>query len=140
MPDGDSHSSGDWGSVLDPESVRSSAIPDAPSPPSNREQKNRAVSAERNEIVNEEGWYKDPYARHESRWISDGTPTALVRDAGVASQDPPPDDPVTMGLERVVEATREDGTDLRRADEAERQDFNPDAMTDAAEESIDSSW
>jgi hypothetical protein len=95
-------------------------------------------------IVNEEGWYKDPYRRHEARWISDGTPTALVRDAEVESQDPPPDEPITVGMERVAEATRVDGTDLKRADDAESQNLNAkalsDAMTDAAEESIDSSW
>ena len=90
--------------------------------------------------MNEEGWYKDPYGRHESRWISDGNPTALVRDAGVESQDPPPDEPITMGMERVAEATRVGGGDLRRADDAQRQDFDPNATTDAAEESIDSSW
>ena len=92
------------------------------------------------EIVSEEGWYKDPYGRHESRWISDGTPTALVRDAGVESQDPPPDEPITVGMERGPEATRPDGTDLKRADDAESQHFDPQAMTDAAEEGIDSSW
>ncbi len=90
--------------------------------------------------MNEEGWYKDPYRRHESRWISDGTPTALVRDGAVESQDPPPDEPITVGLERVAEATRVDGTDLKRADDAERQDSDPEALTDAAEEGIDSSW
>jgi hypothetical protein len=90
--------------------------------------------------VKEEGWYKDPYGRHESRWISDGTPTALVRDAGVESQDPPPDEPITVGLERVEKATPVDGSDLKRADDAESHDFDPQAMTDAAEEGIDSSW
>lgn len=94
--------------------------------------------------MNEEGWHKEPYGRHESRWISDGTPTARVRDAEVESQDPPPDEPITVGMERVAEATRADGTDLRRADDAESQNVDADAMrdamTDAAEESIDSSW
>ena len=32
-----------------------------------------------------EGWYQDPYQMHEDRWYSDGTPTALVRDADVES-------------------------------------------------------
>ena len=27
-----------------------------------------------------EGWFSDPYARHEARWMSQGTPTHLVRD------------------------------------------------------------
>jgi hypothetical protein len=89
--------------------------------------------------VNEEGWYRDPYGRHESRWISDGTPTALVRDAEIESQDPPPDEPVTVGRERVAETAPVDGTDLKRADDAQSQQFDPAAMTDAAEEGIDSS-
>jgi hypothetical protein len=37
-----------------------------------------------------EGWYQVPYRKHEDRWYSDGTPTTLVRDAGVEAQDPPP--------------------------------------------------
>jgi hypothetical protein len=90
--------------------------------------------------MHEEGWYKDPYGRHESRWISDGTPTALVRDAGVESQDPPPDEPITVGMERVAEATDVGSSDLKRADDAEGRVFDPQAMIDAAEESIDSSW
>jgi hypothetical protein len=90
--------------------------------------------------MHEEGWYKDPYGRHESRWISDGTPTALVRDAGVESQDPPPDEPIPVGMERVEAATSVDASDLKRADDAQSQDFDPNAMIDAAEEGIDSSW
>jgi hypothetical protein len=95
---------------------------------------------QREDIVNEEGWYKDPYGRHESRWISDGTPTALVRDAGVESQDSPPDEPITADMERVEATADVDGSDLKRADDAETQVLDPNAMRDAAEESIDSSW
>jgi hypothetical protein len=90
--------------------------------------------------MHEEGWYKDPCGRHEARWISDGTPSALVRDAGVESHDPPPDAPITVGMVRVAEATDVDSSDLKRADDAESHDFDPQAMIDAAEESIDSSW
>jgi hypothetical protein len=89
--------------------------------------------------VHEEGWYIDPYGRHEARWISAGTPTALVRDAGVESHDPPPDEPITVAMERVAEAAHVDGNDLRRADDAESQAFDPYAMTDVAEESIEGS-
>ncbi len=39
-----------------------------------------------------DGWYADPYGRHEARWMSGGTPTELVRDRGVQSYDPPPDE------------------------------------------------
>ncbi len=91
--------------------------------------------------MNEEGWFKDPYQRHEARWISDGTPTALVRPAGVESQDAPPDEPITLETERVVaDVVLGDASDLKRADDAETQEFDPGALIDAAEEGIDSSW
>jgi len=38
-----------------------------------------------------QNWCLDPYGRHEVRWFSQGIPTALVRDRGLESQDPPPD-------------------------------------------------
>ncbi len=90
--------------------------------------------------MNEEGWYKDPYGQHEARWISGGTPTALVRDAGIESRGPPPDKPITVEMERVVVAPVGGADDLKRADDAESQMFDPQAETDAAEEGIDSSW
>jgi hypothetical protein len=37
-----------------------------------------------------QGWYRDPFRRHETRWFSDGNPTSLVRDEGIESTDPPP--------------------------------------------------
>jgi hypothetical protein len=37
-----------------------------------------------------EGWYNDPFGRHEFRWMSNGSPTSLVRDDAVESQDEPP--------------------------------------------------
>jgi hypothetical protein len=75
-----------------------------------------------------EGWYHDPYGLHEERWYSDGTPTALVRDARVESKDPPPPDPPpTTTLVRSDAGTPLNaGDDLRRADDAERGDNNPD--------------
>jgi hypothetical protein len=39
---------------------------------------------------NAQNWCPDPFGDHEARWFSNGTPTALVRDAGVEAQDPPP--------------------------------------------------
>ena len=41
--------------------------------------------------MHEEGWHVDPYGKHDARWISDGTPTDLVRDSGIVSKDPPPE-------------------------------------------------
>jgi hypothetical protein len=40
-----------------------------------------------------EGWCTDPFERHEARWMSDGTPTKLVRDGEVESYDPPDEEP-----------------------------------------------
>ena len=40
---------------------------------------------------NAQNWCLDPFGLHEERWFSRGIPTALVRDRGVESQDPPPD-------------------------------------------------
>jgi hypothetical protein len=87
--------------------------------------------------MNEEGWYVDPFGRHEARWISGGTPTALVRDGGSETQDPPPDAPITAEMEPWGVDPPADGEDMRRADDAESQTFNPDAMRNAAEGAID---
>jgi hypothetical protein len=43
-------------------------------------------------------------------------------------------------MERVVVAPVGGADDLKRADDAESQMFDPQAETDAAEEGIDSSW
>lgn len=53
--------------------------------------------------MHEEGWHVDPFGRHEARWISDGTPTRLVRDAGVVSKDPPPDTPFEGAIQLLPE-------------------------------------
>jgi hypothetical protein len=45
-----------------------------------------------------EGWYRDPFAIHEDRWMSQGRPTKLVRDGGVEAYDPPPDLPLPAEL------------------------------------------
>ena len=90
--------------------------------------------------MNEEGWYVDPFGHHEARWISKGAPTALVRDGGFESQDPPPSTVIEGKLEHLAGTTEPYGDDMRRADDAEKQSLDPVKMTDAAEESIDSSW
>lgn len=43
------------------------------------------------EIGSQEGWCPDPLGRHESRWLSSGKPTDLVRDGGLESHDEPSD-------------------------------------------------
>ena len=69
--------------------------------------------------MHEEGWFGDPFGRHEARWISDGTPTALVRDGRDEAQDPPPEVPRSRMLEPLAEPARPDNTDLRRADQVD---------------------
>lgn len=69
-----------------------------------------------------EGWYKDPYGKHDDRWFSDGEPTALVRDVEIESKDPPPDGPLPTTLVRSETPNEaRDGSDLLRADDAERE-------------------
>jgi hypothetical protein len=63
----------------------------------------------------EEGWYTDPFGRHEDRWMSDGTPTKLVRDGGVEAYDDPPDEEPSHTPERVEEEQMADGQDLLRS-------------------------
>ena len=75
-----------------------------------------------------EGWYRDPYEAHADRWFSDGRPTALVRDAGQESHDPPPDTAFPGPLVESDSVEASDGDDLRRADSDEGP-FDPDAET-----------
>jgi hypothetical protein len=67
--------------------------------------------------VNAEGWYQDPYGLHTDRWFSDGRPTALVRDDGTESHDPPPPAPYPEPLIESAVAENHDGSDLKRADD-----------------------
>jgi hypothetical protein len=68
------------------------------------------------ETMKAEGWYQDPYEVHEDRWYSDDTPTALVRDGDVESNDPPPSGaPLREPLERSIPHAPPSGPDdLRR--------------------------
>jgi hypothetical protein len=81
---------------------------------------------------NAEGWYTDPYARHEARWMSDGIPTKLVRDGGVESYDEPPEEPPTLVPERIEDSPASQGDDLLRADDVERGDAYDPAKADRA--------
>ncbi len=66
-----------------------------------------------------EGWYTDPYGRHEARWMSQGTPTSLIRDQQVEGRDlPASDEPFHVTPVRIEGHPRYDGTDLLRADDA----------------------
>lgn len=65
-----------------------------------------------------EGWYHDPYHRHEARWFSDGTPTDLVRDGREVAHEPPPEEVMPTPL-TPWESGEESTGDLRRADAAQ---------------------
>ena len=58
--------------------------------------------------ISAEGWYRDPFAIHEDRWMSQGRPTKLVRDGGVEAYDPPPDLPLPTELVPCVSDSGED--------------------------------
>lgn len=84
----------------------------------------------------QEGWYTDPYGRHEARWLSDGVPTKLVRDGGVEAFDEPPDGPPTQAWTPIApppgSAT---ATDTLRADDLEAQTMPTLDQLDRAETS-----
>ena len=88
--------------------------------------------------MNEEGWYVDPFGRHEARWMSAGTPTSLVRDEGIEGQDPPSGTPIAEEMVPWAPGPAAGGDDLKRADDVERRVLDPNAMTEQAEEAIDS--
>ena len=68
----------------------------------------------------DEGWYTDPYGRHEARWMSMGRPTKLVRDGDVESYEDPPDAPPTQQPERIEPPEGSiNSSDTVRADDAE---------------------
>ena len=66
-----------------------------------------------------EGWYTDPFGRHEARWMSDGSPTKLVRDGDEESYEDPPDEEPTVTPTRIAEGQASDGSDLLRSDDPE---------------------
>jgi hypothetical protein len=66
-----------------------------------------------------EGWYTDPFGRHEARWMSDGSPTKLIRDGEEESHDDPLDEEPTVTPSRIAEEQVTDGSDLLRSDDPE---------------------
>jgi hypothetical protein len=93
----------------------------------------------------DEGWYSDPWGRHEARWMSAGTATNLVKDGDVESQDPPPNTPPAVTPTRIHSKLEDQvgAADLKRADAAEAEFIDSDRLqqrlTDAAEEGVDGS-
>jgi hypothetical protein len=64
-----------------------------------------------------EGWYTDPFGQHQARWMSDGSPTKLVRDGDEESYEDPPDEEPTVTPTRIAEGQASDGSDLLRSDD-----------------------
>lgn len=70
-----------------------------------------------------QGWYADPYSRHEARRISQGTATWEVRDGDVESRDGPvPNEPLKVTPVRSEAEGPDDGSDQGRADDAQTQE------------------
>jgi len=83
-----------------------------------------------------EGWYTDPFGRHEARWMSNGRPTELVRDDGVESHDDPPDEPPS-GTPVPIDDDPANADDLRRADDADQEAYDPQQAQRAVWDSFD---
>ncbi len=66
-----------------------------------------------------EGWFADPFQRHEVRWMSQGNPTSLVRDGTVEGSDPVANGPI-RAVPAMTEVEPPAGADVGRADDAER--------------------
>jgi hypothetical protein len=70
----------------------------------------------------QEGWYTDPWGRHEARWISEGVPSKLVRDGDLESYDQPPDSPPTHAWVQIEPLPGSvTAADTLRADGAEAE-------------------
>jgi hypothetical protein len=85
-----------------------------------------------------EGWCTDPFVRHEARWMSDGTPTRLVRDGSSESYDDPPDEPWSRDPEAISPVGSSDS--LRRADDAQDEYLDPQRAIDAAGTAFIDTW
>jgi hypothetical protein len=53
------------------------------------------------ELDEVEDWFTDPFGRHETRWMSFGTPTSRVRDGHIEGTDPVLDEPFAVKPLRV---------------------------------------
>jgi hypothetical protein len=85
-----------------------------------------------------EGWYRDPFAVHEDRWMSQGQPTKLCRDGGTESYDPPPDLPLPDALVPVTSDSEAaaDNSALSRSGEAGQEPYSDQRAFRAALDAI----
>ena len=65
-----------------------------------------------------EGWFTDPFGRHEARWLSKGKPTKLVRDGSVESYDDPPEETPSHVPEQDSGENEDTLADLYRVEDA----------------------
>jgi hypothetical protein len=63
----------------------------------------------------QEGWYTDPFGRHDARWMSAGVPTTLVRDGNEESYDDPPHEEPTVTPTMIAAEPASNGSDLLRS-------------------------
>ena len=78
-----------------------------------------------------EGRYANPFCRHEARWISAGTPTSLVGEAGTESHDERPDEPWSHGPEAIISVGGPNSS--RRAGDAQHEGSDSERAIDAAQ-------
>ncbi len=84
-----------------------------------------------------EGWFTDPFERHEARWMSQGNPTSLVRDGTVEGSDPVADGPI-RAIPPRIETDISAGVSVRRADDADRESpYDPETLSPAASDAFD---
>jgi hypothetical protein len=73
-------------------------------------------------VLEQEGWYTDPWGHHDARWISHGVPSKLVRDGETESYDDPPDSPPTQAWVAIERSPGSlSGADTLRADALEAE-------------------
>src|SRR6202046_2259054 len=73
-------------------------------------------------VLEQEGWYTDPWGDHDARWISDGVPSKLVRDGERESYDDPPDLPPSQAWVPIEPPPGSwTTTDTLRADDLEAE-------------------
>jgi hypothetical protein len=86
--------------------------------------------------VGAEGWYQDPYCRHEERWFSAGRATALVKDGDTEGHDEvsgPPPGPLVP----VEDPGWDHGQDLVRADGVEAESVSAPDLERAGQEDVE---
>jgi hypothetical protein len=83
--------------------------------------------------VGPEGWYQDPYGRHQKRWFSSGQPTPLVKDGDAEGHDEV-SGPLPGPLVPIEEQVWDHGQDLARADEVEAKSVSAPDLVRAGQE------